>query len=202
MSNELTPKVNYPMLRNVELLSIFQQLNEAHFDGFLEPPTLRWNTRLRSAAGRFMPGSRKYFMELPPVIEVASYLREEPNAPALVADTLGHEMIHYWLWVRRQPYGHTADFWSKMTEMGVNRYNTVPRARPYRYVYLCPACTGEFPARKKLGVLACARCCKEHANGKFDARFKLLLDRRLSHAEGMELSLKKSGAGSASQNQE
>jgi predicted SprT family Zn-dependent metalloprotease len=141
-----------------------------------------------------MPGHRKFLREAPPTIEIASYLLEEPNAAALVADTLGHEMIHYWLWVRRRPYGHTPEFWQKMELMGVNRYNTVPRARPYRYIYVCPGCEGKYPARKRLGVLACARCCKQHGDGRFDARFKLRLDRQLSPAEGRELLTEKSGA--------
>jgi predicted SprT family Zn-dependent metalloprotease len=138
-----------------------------------------------------MPGNRRFLGEVPPAIEIASYLLEEQNGPALVADTMGHEMIHYWLWVRRRPYGHTPEFWDKMRLMGVNRYNTVPRARPYRYVYLCPACSNEFPARKRLGALACAKCCRAHADGRFDPRFKLLLSRRLSATEGLELSSKK-----------
>lgn len=96
-------------------------------------------------------------------------------------------MIHYWLWVRRRPYGHTPEFWDKMRQMGVSRYNTVPRARPYRYVYRCTGCEGEFFARKRLGILACAHCCKQHADGKFDARFKLYFHRNLSADEGLEL---------------
>lgn len=178
----------------MELLSLFEQINHDFFDGFLDPPVLKWNSRLRSSAGRFLPGSRKFYREAPATIEVASYLLEEPAASALVADTLGHEMIHYWLWVRRRPYGHTPEFWDKMEAMGVSRYNTVPRARPYRYVYRCVGCRREFPARKRLGTLACAKCCKEFSNGKFDARFKLELDRKLSAAEGLELSRQKAAA--------
>src|SRR4051812_44035569 len=120
LSKKLTGQVIYPMLRPeepvqaMELLSLFEQINQTYFDAFLEPPVLRWNSRLRSSAGRFVPGSRKFFREAPPVIEIASYLLEEQDAPSLVSDTLGHEMIHYWLWVRRRPYGHTPEFWDKM----------------------------------------------------------------------------------------
>jgi ribosomal protein L37AE/L43A len=75
-------------------------------------------------------------------------------------------------------------------QMGVSRYNLVPRTR-YRYVYRCSACQREFPARKRLGALACATCCKQHSNGKFDIRFKLYLDRQLSPTEGFELARQK-----------
>jgi predicted SprT family Zn-dependent metalloprotease len=162
-----------------DLSGLFQRINEAHFDGFLEAPTLRWNPRLRSSAGRFMPGSRRFFQDLPPAIEVASYLLEEKDSLALIADTLAHEMIHYWLWVRRRPYGHSSEFMAKMRLMGVSRYNSVPRRRPPRYAYKCPACQVEFLARKRLGVLACAKCCKQHNKGRYDSRFKLFLDRIL-----------------------
>ena len=63
--------------------------------------------------------------------------------------------------------------------MGVSRYNTVPRQRPYKYVYQCPACAGEFKARRKLGPLACARCCKQHNGGRYDAKYKLVLAKQL-----------------------
>jgi predicted SprT family Zn-dependent metalloprotease len=168
------------LLEQQNLLRFFEETNRLHFDGFLEPPILRWNSRLRSSAGRFVPGSRKYFKQLPPAIEIASYLLEEENAEALIRDTMAHEMIHYWLWVRKRPYGHTAEFLEKMKQMGVSRYNPVPKTRPYRYIYACGYCQREFPARKKLGVLACANCCKNHSQGKFDARFKLVLARSLT----------------------
>jgi predicted SprT family Zn-dependent metalloprotease len=163
------------------LVPVFDVLNETHFDGFLDPVVLRWNTRLRSSAGRFIPGSVRW--RLPAVIEIATYLNDEPNAQELVSDTLGHEMIHYWLWLRRKPYGHTPEFWAKMTQMGVSRWNPVPRTRPYKYVYRCLACSGEFPARRRLGTLACARCCRRHTHGRYDARFKLVLERSLAKGE-------------------
>ncbi len=168
------------------LLVLFEQINRKSFDGFLDAPVLRWNSRLRSSAGRFIPGSRKY-REHRPVIEIAAYLREEASAVELIADTMAHEMIHYWLWVRRCPYGHTEAFYEKMRQMGVSRYNPVPRPRPYRYVYQCPSCEKPFPARKRLGPLACAVCCKKHSNGRYDPRFKLYLQRRVGPNDPLNL---------------
>lgn len=163
----------------MDLGVVFQEINQRSFDGFLDPPVLRWNSRLRASAGRFFPGSRKFFREVPPVIEIASYLLEEQQARDLIVDTLAHEMIHYWLWVRRKPYGHTAEFLSKMREMGVSRYNSVPRTRPYRYLYRCGSCGKDFPAKRRLGALACADCCKKHSGGRFDSRFRLELAQEL-----------------------
>ena len=172
---------------------IFDEINQLHFDGFLERPVLRWNSRLRSSAGRFFPGSRMWIVERPPVIEIASYLQQEAASEIHIRDTMAHEMIHYWLWVRRRPYGHTDEFWARMKAMGVSRYNPVPRPRPYRYVYECISCRAAFPARRKLGVLACARCCKAYSNGRFDSRFRLELARRLQPGELFQPTLEQGG---------
>ena len=155
------------------LPEIFNEINQRHFDGFLAQPRLIWNSRLRSSAGRFVPGRKRLIASIPAIIEVATYLAEEKEAHALVRDTIAHEMIHYWLWVRGRPYGHSPEFYRKMEEMGVSRYNPVPRLRPARYLYRCPGCRVEFKTRKKLGDLACASCCKLHAGGLFDGRFRL-----------------------------
>jgi predicted SprT family Zn-dependent metalloprotease len=166
-----------------DLSAYFAAVNQRHFDGFLEEPGLRFNSRLRASAGRFIPGRRNFLIDHPAIIEVATYLLSEPNARELIADIIAHEMIHYWLWVRRLPYGHTAEFRQKMRIMGVSRYNPVPRLRPYRYLYRCLGCQGEFPAKRRLGTLACRKCCKKHSGGRYDSRFKLHLDRRLSAGE-------------------
>ncbi len=159
----------------MDLCPHFEQLNQQFFDGFLEPPVLRWNSRLRASAGRFIPGSRKWHVEQPPVIEIASYLLErEEDAGFWILDTLGHEMIHYWLWVRHRPYGHTEEFWQKMKAIGVSRYNQVPKRRPFLHMYRCPGCNQEFPTRRKLSKkFACAKCCKKHNRGFFDSKFRL-----------------------------
>jgi predicted SprT family Zn-dependent metalloprotease len=164
----------------MDLAAVFADVNLKSFDGFLDPPELRWNSRLRSSAGRFIPGSRRFFRQSPPVIEIASYLLEETQAKDLIYDTIAHEMIHYWLWVRHRPYGHSVEFHTKMREMGVSRYNSVPRTRPHRYLYRCSGCNKEFPTKRRLGILACAECCKQHSNGKFDSRFTLELSRTLT----------------------
>lgn len=158
-----------------QLRDIFEEINSLHFGGKLALPILRWNSRLRTSAGRFMPGGRSFFSARPPAIEVASYLLEELESEALVRDTIGHEMIHYWLWVSRRPYGHTPEFFEKMRSMGVSRYNPVPRRRKVKYLYVCPSCQTQFPARKRLRQLACASCCKKYSGGAYDKRFRLVL---------------------------
>lgn len=154
-------------------------MNQQHFRSILPLPTLSWNGRLRSSAGRFFPGSRRDPNAIPPRIEIASYLRTEAEAKRLVEDTLLHEMIHYWLWHHRRPYGHTAEFKQWLKKTGASRYNSVARIRPPAYMYACPACMRDFPARKRLRTVACKVCCDRFSNGKFDARFKLFLKTNL-----------------------
>jgi predicted SprT family Zn-dependent metalloprotease len=173
------------MVDPMDLTPVFERINRESFDGFLDAPQLVWNSRLRSSAGRFIPGRRTVYFKYPAVIEVASYLREEIQAVDLISDTMAHEMIHYWLWVRRKPYGHTTEFLSKMRAMGVSRYNPVPRKRPYKYLYRCPHCGKDFPAKRKLVALACGDCCKKHTRGLFDERFQLELQQVFTPEQGL-----------------
>jgi predicted SprT family Zn-dependent metalloprotease len=156
-----------------ELKTLFDTINEEHFDSFLDPPVLSWNSRFSTCAGRFQPGSRKHWVDFPPKIEIAQYLLQEKHAELLLYNTLGHEMIHYWLWTRRLPHGHTAEFYHKMELMGVSRYNSAPRKK-FLYLYLCQTCRQEYPAQKQFAALACEACCKKYAHGKFDANYALV----------------------------
>lgn len=157
----------------IDLSLVFQELNQESFNGFLLEPVLAWNSRISSSAGRFTPGVRRGPFSRPPVIELALYLREQPNARACVKDTLGHEMIHYWLWVRRLPYGHTPAFYEKMEQMGVSRYNTIGTRRPFKHLYVCRHCRKDYPARRRIGLRACGVCCNRYNGGRFDRRFVL-----------------------------
>lgn len=163
----------------INLNTCFEKINNNFFDSLLTTPELLWNSRLRASAGRFIPGRQRRWWRSEPVIEVATYLREEQNAVELIEDTLAHEMIHYWLWLRRRPYGHTPEFHSKMRLMGVSRYNPVPRQRPYKYFYRCLSCAKEFPARRRLATLACGNCCNQLSGGRYDPRFRLRLERQM-----------------------
>lgn len=157
----------------MNLEQLFHELNQQHFDAQLAPPALAWNSRLSSTAGRFCPGSRDG--RRPPLIEVATYLSKLDDGLEHVRDTILHEMIHYWLWVRGRPYGHTREFHLKMRATGAKRYNPVPKLRSAKHHYRCPSCARVFPAKRRLGPVACAACCKTWNRGKFDRRFRLEL---------------------------
>lgn len=151
-----------------DLVSYFHSLNEQHFQNQLPIPRLSWNNRFQTTAGRFIPGRQKK-NELA-CIEIASYLIQEKEASDLIQQTLGHEMIHYWLWINKKPYGHTRLFLIKMREMGVPRYNPVPRSKK-KYTYQCPHCLKVFFSSKNLIRYACGTCCRYFSSGKYDPRF-------------------------------
>ena len=151
----------------IDLVRLFTEWNLRHFNGELPIPVIRWNNRLQTTAGRFIPKKKNS------IIEIAQYLLEEKSPETLSRDTMGHEMIHYWLWVRQEPYGHTSEFYIKMEEMGVSRYNSVPRHRPFKHCYICEHCEQRIWVRRRLKAAACAVCCNRHAQGKYHAQFKL-----------------------------
>lgn len=161
----------------MDLLQVFTLLNEEHFQAKLPVCRLIWNSRLRATAGRFGP-ARYGRDHKDAVIEIASYLQKIENGADHIRDTMLHEMIHYWLWYRGRPYGHTPEFYSKMKETGAKRYNPVPIVQSIKYYYECPSCEQLYPARRKLGIVACTSCCKKHNRGYFHRRFQLFVSDR------------------------
>ena len=156
------------------LEDIFHELNRQHFATELPLPQLRWNARLSTSAGRFCPGSRHFLRPRAPLIEVASYLRDLPDGTMHVRDTILHEMIHYLLWHRQRPYGHTPEFNQILKKVGAKRYNTVPKERAWKHWYECPSCRHGFPTLRRLAPSACMRCCRQHNRGQFHERFRLV----------------------------
>ncbi len=160
------------------LEAIFHDLNKCHFDGVLPLPRLSWNTRLSTTAGRFSPRGwpKLRAARSEALIEVAGYLRDLSDGDMHIRDTILHEMIHYWLWIRRRSYGHTSEFYAKMHATGAKRWNPVPRQRPPRYIYACRSCDTEVPARRRQSAdIACYRCCKRYNSGHFHPKFRLYL---------------------------
>lgn len=155
------------------LEQIFHELNQLHFGGSLPLPKLLWNQRLRSSAGRFSPGSTHLLKPRAPTIEVASYLKELPDGTFHTKDTMLHEMVHYYLWHKKRPYGHTPEFNQILRRVGARRYNPVPKLGPVKYWYKCPNCAEKIPAKRKLSLSACAPCCKKYNKGEFSHKFIL-----------------------------
>jgi predicted SprT family Zn-dependent metalloprotease len=155
------------------LEALFLELNQVHFSGELPIPLLRWNSRLSTSAGRFCPGSRNPLFPRSPEIEVATYLKGLPDGTHHIRDTMLHEMVHYFLWHRRRPYGHNQEFHQILKKVGARRYNPVPKLRAVKHWYRCPSCGVLVPARRKIANSACAPCCKKFNRGYYSDKFKL-----------------------------
>jgi predicted SprT family Zn-dependent metalloprotease len=173
----LKNKITYPKrvkkhsrMESFDLVRIFMDWNLREFNGELPVPELRWNSKLRSSAGRFIPARPR------PIIEIATYLCDEDQAEHFIKDTMGHELIHYWLWHKKKPYGHTPLFYEIMNRLGVSRYNTVPKHRPYKHCYACDQCGQKIWVRRRLPQAACASCCNQFAQGRYHAQFNLRLE--------------------------
>jgi predicted SprT family Zn-dependent metalloprotease len=170
------------------LEEIFHQLNERHFGSSLPQPKLLWNSRLRSSAGRFCPGSRNPLKPKLAEIEVATYLKEHVDSAIHITDTLLHEMVHYYLWFQKKPYGHTPEFHQILKRVGARRYNPIPKLSPVKYLYECRQCRKKIPARRKLRPSACADCCKSYNRGYFSEKYLLVLcsEQQMKLAKPME----------------
>lgn len=147
---------------HLRLVELFQELNAAHFGGVLPEIGLRFSGRLKTTGGQ-------YFRKPRLLIQVSTRYLEMPNSWEEIRDTLGHEMIHYWLDFLGKPCGHTPEFRRKLVECGFNRYS---RLRPpgARYLYLCTACGIRYHRRRR-GTWSCGPCSGE----RYNARFRLVL---------------------------
>ena len=162
------------------LVQIFHELNKKHFSSILPLPILKWNYRLSSTAGTFSPGLEKARSSSKgSIIEVAGYLQRIPEGEKHIRDTLLHEMIHYWLWYRKKPFGHTPEFYKKMRETGAKRYNPVPKEPSKIYIYECPHCHIEIKAHRKLTNMACADCADKYNQGYFHSSFQLRMKKSI-----------------------
>lgn len=76
-------------------------------------------------------------------------------------------------------YGHGHDnlFKNTVIRLGgtlTKRSSANQGYKPYRYIYKCPNCGKEIK-RKRIGVWACANCCKKYNSGKYTDKYKFEL---------------------------
>lgn len=157
-----------------DLVALYRCLNARHFRGALPDCRPRWNSRLRTTAGRVYP--RQGVIELSPSYHLSFGLRE-------VRDTLLHEMIHLDQHRRRIKVGHTKEMKARAKRLGIRRLSArdLPgRPRP-RYRYRCPVCSRSVLRRIRTGRNrnACVHCCQRRNGGRWDRRFVLVLEEDL-----------------------
>lgn len=133
-----------------------------------------WNPRMRTAAGRaFWPGR---------VIELNPVLRSFDEAEA--DRTLRHELAHliaYHRAGRRRIQPHGAEWRAACAQLGIageKACHDLPVARrrqQRRHAYVCTGCFKvTHRVRPFRRAVACYDCCRAHAGGRYDARFRLV----------------------------
>lgn len=135
---------------------------------------IRWNPRMRTAAGMAYPA--RSLITLNPRLagfpgEVDRTLRHE------IAHLLAHERAG-----RRRIAPHGREWQKACRDLGLTdetRTHTLPfprTARRRRHIYKCPACAYEvarvIPFKT---ACACLRCCRAHNGGRYDARFRFVI---------------------------
>lgn len=144
------------------LIELFWDLNFRHFGGILPPTTVTFSGRLKTTGGQYFRSPHKQ-------IQVSTRYLSMEKPWDEITDTLGHEMIHYWLDFLGKPCGHTPEFRRKLQECGFNRYSRLTPVRA-RYVYICPSC-GVLYYRRCRGVWSCGPC----SGPRYNSAFKLEL---------------------------
>lgn len=137
---------------------------------------VEWNSRLKTAAGR--ADYREKLISLNP------QLIEHPTE---IDRTLRHELAHILAQFRagrRRISPHGVEWQQACIDLGIadeKRCHNLPfpvRTFAARFVYRCSNCRQEFPrVRRMRRAVACLACCRKHAGGSFDPRFRLRLIR-------------------------
>lgn len=133
-----------------------------------------WNPRMRSTAGMAYP--KQALIKLNPRLREIS----EEEVDRTLRHELAHLLAHHRAGRRRiEPHGKE---WRRACAdlglAGEARCHTLPlprRTLTRRHAYRCPSCEVEVrrvrPFRR---ATACLACCRKHADGRYDERFRFV----------------------------
>lgn len=136
--------------------------------------SLRWQTRLRTTAGRAC--AQQVQIQLNPrLLGFSDELRQ----------TFLHEMAHlvaHARYPKRRLVPHGKEWRRACADLGIpgekscHTLSLAPRRKvTRRHVYHCPHCNVEIARVRPLRRSeACLACCRTHAQGRYDRKFRLL----------------------------
>ncbi|MBX9577353.1 MAG: SprT-like domain-containing protein [Chthoniobacterales bacterium] len=134
--------------------------------------TVRWNSRMRTTAG--LASYQRWEVILNPALQKIS--QEE------IDKTLRHELAHLLARDRsgRKKIAPHGDEWRQAcVDLGIpneSRTHQLPFVRhrqQRKFFYRCPSCKEILSrVRKPRRKIACLACCKKHAGGKYEERFR------------------------------
>jgi len=146
----------------------------AVYDELASRVQIRWNPRMRSTAGMAYPGRA--------LITLNPRLLAFGNAE--IDRTMRHELAHllaHHRAGRRRIAPHGAEWQAACRDLGLHDESRchalpLPRRQMTRpHAYRCPNCGVTIrrtrPMRKKA---ACLNCCRAHAGGRYDERFRFV----------------------------
>ena len=125
-----------------------------------------WAKRLHHRAGDYHPISRTLRLSLP---YFQRYGRREADAVLL------HELCHWWLYRHGQPHRENDPAFQALLRLHGAPRRARALDRPARVVriYACPRCGRRYPYTRRVDY-ACGACCRLHAGGRYDPRFRLI----------------------------
>lgn len=134
---------------------LVNQLSEQFFHKpYLD--TARFNSRLRTTGGRYLPDER--------VIEINPKYLNELGMDEVVG-IIKHELVHYHLHIEGKGYKHgDVSFKSLLKETGAPRHcqvlPSIKRQNKKVYVYECSNCHCIYKRKKRMDVLKyrCGKC--------------------------------------------
>ena len=96
-----------------EIYEIYDRLNKQYFNGTLPYIRILWTDRFGHGEWFKQFGDFQALPRKRPFIRLSQKLCNEPKE---IARVLYHEMVHFWLYVRGKPWGHTKEFRDKLRE--------------------------------------------------------------------------------------
>lgn len=140
-------------LNEKALYELVNRLSVQHFNKVFKHE-VRFNHRLRTTGGRYIPGKK--------VIELNPKYVAELGENEFIG-IIKHELCHYHLHIEGRGFSHgDADFKKLLRETGSPRYCTpLPsRQKDYKYRYACRKCNHEYKRMRRVNVdkYRCGKC--------------------------------------------
>ena len=135
---------------------LYALVNELSIDFFGKPfmHEVKFNHRLRSTGGRYLPMEK--------VIELNPKYVIEMDKQEFIG-IIKHELCHYHLHIEGRPFGHGDQSFKKLLKQtGSPRYcQPLPTTlKKYKYLYICKSCNATYKRMRKVNTekYRCGKC--------------------------------------------
>ncbi len=100
-------------IQSEQIYEIYDKLNKQYFSSTLPYIRILWCDTFGHGEWFKQFGDFQAHPGKKPFIRLSRRLCDEPKE---IAKVLYHEMVHFWLYTNKQPWGHTKDFKKKLKE--------------------------------------------------------------------------------------